>query len=441
MSSLVIEQLTETAGGAGVTFRDKQLRQIDESLTDPHFGEFARDAIGEAMGILDDECTTLRHGQVPAALGAIAYLLVESGRAYRATSTVPDDETWRTHIHNVTSGNIALLPNENWMTVEQGKNQVQRADRVLASVSSDAERIMAAINYAYFKPGTMAGAARTLAASPEEIANKTELEAMPHLTVANWVLAQVTQRLFEQMSQRPEGRMHIVDMCSGTGATLAAITNRLGIASLKGYGLGSERLGITGYEASPAFFDQLANSFYPSVQPQLRGLGINSAVLAPQVELSDELHSGTIQLAEGDVVGGVKSLDFSKMGKNDLLVGTANYGFHRLASRDKRLIASRLAKAKNSVIIVGDLRQNGSAVNRGYFNLGMNGPLNAGNLWLESALEAEQYRTVTLGKNTFAPGFVDKPLMNRLGKLLNDDGFVTIAFKGQLAGELLFKSS
>lgn len=437
----VSEAFHQACADRGLPVTPVLLERTTAAAGDEHYGFVMQDNLGAATNLLERGGDPLPLEEVPAAMGTLATLLSASGEEYRRYHKTPAPNTWAKHVARVRAGKIALLPPTFWMTPWRGRLQAERANRALDVATTGVEHVLAALNYElYFRPETMAGAARTLARSPEIVATSKELEAMPHLSVANWTLGQTVQHVFEGMARQPKGKLEVVDMCSGTGATLAAITNRLSIASGQGYSLGPDRLAILGFEATPAFFEQLGADFLPNAQDQLQTLGITERTLVPAEEFDHTAQPGEMTLVEGDVVKEVEKVDFSGLSAEDMVVATANYGFHRLSARRKSAVIKNLATAPNSVICIGDLRQNGSAVNRGYFNLANNGPLNAGNINLETHMQRHGYRTYTIGVEGFDPAFIEPALRARLASELENDGFVTIAVKGQKAFDLIFAS-
>ncbi|HEX5744297.1 MAG TPA: hypothetical protein VFX84_02490 [Candidatus Saccharimonadales bacterium] len=438
------EAFHDACTDAGLQVFGNDYGQILDAAEGPHFGFIMRDNLGAATELIHENRDDLPVEETLPAMVGLAWLLERAGLEYYdrgwGTAPKPDSAEWRRHVENVRAGRIETVAPQFWMTAEAGRNQVTRADRHLNGENPGVEPILAALNYSlYFKPGTMAGAARTLSRSPEEVAAVEELEAMPHLTVSNWAIGETVQHVYEAMAARSDaGRLHIIDMCSGTGATPAAIVNRLGVAQERGHGLDGDRLGIMSFETTPVFYDQLRTDYLPGARPHLEGLGVKEFETARLADFHNQPRTGTISLVAGDIVEGIVKLDMSEVTKDDVLVATANYGFHRLPSQRKDEIVQKLSAAENSVIVVGDLRQNGSAVNRGYFNMSNNGPLNTGNLWLEDMLGMAGYVTRTIGHEGYEPDFVDAALRDRLHEQLDDDGFVTIAVKGPKANELLF---
>jgi hypothetical protein len=439
MSGVLSEAFYDASHDAGIPVDSDLIARVERGLDDPHYGFIMGDNLQMANTLLREGSQSLPIEEIPAAMGALAWLLSESGADYRKRGQAPNPngDDWTGHMANVRAGEIKPLPEEFWMTATRGKRQVRRADETLNAAAPGVEQVLAVLNYSlYFRPDTMAGAARTLAKGPEEIATSQELEAMPHLSVANWVIGQTAQHLYEEISESREGGLHILDLCSGTGATLAAITDRLSMAQDLRHGMDG-RLSVTGFEATPAFYNALVRDYFLGAKPKLEALGIGRAEMMSLAGFHNQMRSGEINLVEGDVVEGISKLDLSDISADDVVLATANYGLHRIPSFRKAQMISKLAEVENSVIVVGDLRRNGSKVNRGYFNLANNGPLNTGNVGLEEELEKHGYTARIIGREWFKPPYVDDVLRDRLHHELENDGFVTIAVKGPKAQELL----
>lgn len=436
----IVQEYLDMSSDAGFRIDHLASSIIERTVTDEHFGFVFQDNLVAATRLIKEGGNHLPLEDLPVAMGSLAILLRVSGHSYRSQSLLPDDNTWNEHVQAVREGRIELLQDQAWwMTPRRSRAQAQRADKELGRVGRGVEQILAALNYEiYFRPQTMAGHARILAESPEIAATEKGLAEMPHLSVTNWSIGQGVQHVYEQMAQQSRGNLYLLDMCSGTAATLAASVNRLSVAQSDGVDMGDNRLGVLGFEATPAFFEQMRVDFLPTAQPKLDKLGVKKTDLTDTDHFHHQPRTGEITLVEGDVVEAIEGLDFSEISPDDVVVATANYGFHRLPAARKVEIMKSLSRAENSIMLVGDLRQNGSAVNRGYFNLANNGPLNAGNIDLEMHMRLRGYEARTVGVKGFEPNYVAPILRSRLAQELHNDGFVTIAAKGQRAAELVF---
>jgi len=442
----------EACAGAGLLHDPEKIpyqERVAGALAGPYYGFVMRDNLSAATKLVQAGESRLPIHSLPHAMGSLALLLGESEADYTDSGfPVPDKETWEAHIGNVRQGQVVLLPEAFWTTEAFGRQQVERANAVFGSgqhgddeqILVDEERLLAALNYQlYFKPDTMAGAARVLSESPEIAASSEEVGGMPHLSVSNWTIGEVAQHVYEQMSQQPRGTLHIVDVGSESGATLSAIVNRLGVAQSGGMALGAGRLSLAGLETTPVFFDQLRDDFLPAAEAQLKSLDIPDSRFVPLREFyrDPSLEGGTLSVVEGDAVQAIEAMDMSQLGPEDVVMLTANYSFHRLPARRKLRALLKLAEAPNSILAIGDLRRNGSVVNRGYFNLSNNGPLNAGNLGLESYMAKSGYSVHTVGVNNPGPAYIHQPLRERLANELENDAFVAVAHQGKKAAQLL----
>ncbi len=441
MSNYTSESLrafTETAHDAGIATDKTQQALITYALRDIHLGFVMEDNLATAGDLIRNRSTPLPVDVLPEALTDLAVCLSNTGSMYREQTYPVDEATWDNHVTNVREGNVVLIPSRRlWTTVRLGKLQVEHADQILTDAQPGVEEMLAVLNYeTYFRGNTMAGPAKQLVTTPEEAAQSKDVAGMPHLVATNWAIAQTVQHIFEQFSAERTGKMHLVDMCSGTGATLAAIFNRMDIAHAKGLGVEPERLSAIGIEATPSFIEQMEIEFMPLARQWFKNLGFKSAEIA---ELGGEPilpKSSEFQLIEGDVVKAFERLDLSDVSREDVVVATVNYGWHRIPLKKKREILDKLVVADNVILIVGDLRKNGSNVNRGYFNLSNNGPLNAGNIGLEEAMHAHNFITGTVGRD-YKPGFIYPVLRAKLEKDLHDDGFLTVAVRGPKALDLI----
>lgn len=94
------------------------------------------------------------------------------------------------------------------------------------------------------------------------------------------------------------------------------------------------------------------------------------------------------------------------------------------------------SRLPNIIFIIGDLAQNTSPINRRYFNLAANGPLNAGNRSLTHNFERFGYSVVDLDR--FRPAALDPRLARRLAHDHKyEDGHLWIAHRGRNAYEAL----
>ncbi|MCL2451507.1 hypothetical protein FWD20_01345 [Candidatus Saccharibacteria bacterium] len=302
------------------------------------------------------------------------------------------------------------------------------ANRVLGEANlrfPDVAGVLADSNYSiYFNRKTMADIGITLDTTPAEI-NLDEFESMPHLVATNWAIAEMAQYICEQAAT--EGRrVHLLDLCSGSGSTLAAAT-----AAIHGSDRELSLQSVTGIDVTTPLYEQLAKDFPSRAGDKLTSLGIGTEQLVTEGDIN--FQPGQLQLLNTDVVGAIKELDDKAIGSGDVVIVTANYGLHRIPLIQKRQIFTKLASIPNVVVLIGDLRQNCSEINRCHFNLANNGPLNTGNIYLGRTmgkLGFEQRRILGRARDGFDPSYVQDNLRENLKKKLPDDGFVLAATNG-----------
>jgi hypothetical protein len=432
------DAFAEACHDAGFAPHDPVRTGVEMTLRDPHFGYVMEDNLRAATKVVQgrraDEA-------MPIAMGTLAHLLGLAGENYRRHDQLPSYEMWEEHVENVRDGQveISLLPRF-WSTPEDGQAQVGAADHFLSLYPQPrVQQQLAEINYQlYFNRQTMAGADKTLDITPDAAAAVASVEGMPHLTVANWALGQLAQRVYERMSRNGRGNLHIVDMGSGTGATMAAIMNRLHVAQERGSELAPERLSVTGIETAPAFFRELLTKFPLGTLALRSELGLDS--VRGTVGTSDLLaqpETGLVRLVKGDIGETIEAMDFAGLPPHDVVLAIGNYALHCIPASTKDRMIGKLAQAPNLILGIGDLTSNSSVINRGYFNLSNNGPLNAGNIGLQYRLAHAGFLTSTVGYMGYRPDYIDESLTERLAKELTNDGFVTVATHGRRAEELL----
>lgn len=351
---------------------------------------------------------------------------------YAAQEHTLTDEELAVHQANVLNGDIAPVPKEKAVSYENSVAQVERGDNAFYDQPDSVQAALADINYgAFFRPQTMASADRTLDKSVDELISipVDKMEAMPHLTVSNWAIGQTLAGIYRNISRHSDSpRLRVIDIGSGQGATIAAITNSLGSEEVDGKPV----LSITGIEVTKGFYDDLSN--FTETDNGTNSLGLRPVRYKPEDGTSIS-EPGTITTIKADAVQALRNLDISE-DPNQLTVITANYSLHRLGRRKKMEILDLISQIPNVIFLVGDLAQNTSEVNRRYFNLGANGPLNAGNLYLKELFESFGFDVVNLDRER--PDYLDPRLAKRLAsddKL--KDGHLWIAHGGNLATEVL----
>lgn len=403
-------------------------RELEAGLATRVYGPFLERMIdyGRASilhGTLDTESAVN-------ALVIASRLYQAADQDYATQDRVLTDEELEAHQANVLEGKIVLIPEEAQVSYQNSVRQVERADNAFYDLPSSVQAALADINYgAFFKPQTMASAKRTL--DNREIAKLLETggqEAMPHLTVTNWAIGQTLAGIYERAATLQVPRIRIFDVGSGQGATIAAVTNSIAKVESSYKPL----LSITGLETTRGFYGDLAA--FAENDPAAKSLGLEPVRYDPNSGESIS-EPGKLTLVKSDAVSALKGVDMLPDSDN-LTIVTANYSFHRLGRREKMEILDTLGHVPNIIFVVGDLAMNASPVNRKYFNLGVNGPLNAGNLYLDGTFQSFGYDVLNL--DDLKPKSLDSRIAKRLSDDdKNKDGHLWVAHRGALAAAAL----
>ena len=413
-------------------------------------------AEGDIFGPIVEDLATAAYEQIgevgldpELAVGAMALaatLFTNSEQAYRDNGGMKgyqvrpltdDSAALAEHHENVRNGEIVLLDPDFWATQSFGETQVTAADIALGDVfderAKSVQAVLAALQYGrYFNAKTMADGTLTIArADVNDLLESESLEAMNHLSITNWAIGHTVSTIYESLA-RMSGRdahLNIVDLCSGSGATFAAITNSLKRARDNSQEDSMPTLSASAIDVTPELFLELMDFAHRDFAT--RSLFREVGVAVHKTEVAD----GKLQLINGDVVETILSDDgtelFGKRRKNQVHVVAANYGWHRLSTEAKQLMLQSFADQENMVLVIGDLSRNGSAVNRGYFDLSANGPLNTGNQGLTQLMEGAGFKVVDIQKQK--PRDLDQRLRDRILEEEGNDMHFWIAYKGELA--------
>ena len=328
---------------------------------------------------------------------------------------------------NAAHGEAAYLISPKYaMTKEEGLDQVLRADTELSNAREEVLIALANANYSlYFSPQVMATAADIPEAKIEELVRADGVEKMPHLVRTNLAIGQIVGRL----ARGVKGKLTIVDIGSGTGATLASIFGELnGSHSF-------ENTNVVAIEPNRDFAQTL-QKFAVDAGKQARAanpaFGISYSKNSDLVIASPELQVVRNPVSKVNLSGNVLP-----QGKDDVAIVTANYALHRLTSGETTALTKRLGEsAENVICLFGDLIANGSEINRRHFNFANNGPLNCGNIALQKALEAAGFVVRKIGEAE-APKAVTPELAAKIAVDAEDDSHMWIAYKGAEAERLI----
>lgn len=327
--------------------------------------------------------------------------------------------------HNLATGNPVKIPERFAMTAGEGLRQVKAADATLTEAGTEVSRVLANGNYSlYFSNATMLSGAEIPSTSLDDVIESRSEAQMPHLTRSNYIIGQLARHFAAQR----QGRLTIIDTGSGTGPTLATIVAGIGeVSDFTG-------ISINSVESNPDFYGVLED-FAIEAMAKIQGLNHDYG-FAKGMEAfgsSEDLFS----LAHLDIAELAAGLDVLPSGRQDVAVVTANYVWHRLTSGLKNRLVERVDnRTNNSIFLIGDLMQNGSEINRRYFNLGNNGPLNAGNLELRQIFEDNGYTVIKLGLDE-APAGLHPKLLEAVIADADNDGHFWIAYKGDEAQRVL----
>lgn len=322
----------------------------------------------------------------------------------------------KTMQRSMAEGIIDLLPDDYAMSVAEGRRQAETADELLGRAAPVIGRMLAEANYSlYFSNRTMSSGAELPEKSLDELVEGDTEEQMPHLTRTNLAIGQ----LVKGITEGHEGILRIIDSGSGTGATLAAIVAG---ASEGSRNSGLDTVSITGIESNPDFYASL-QAFGEAAVTKLSEGGSNDAAI--------------LRLVQGDILESVRTMEPLPHGKKDVTVLTGNYVWHRLPTEIKdRLVREISERSSNSIILLADLMQNASKVNRQYFNFGNNGPLNCGNIGLQQMLESHGYVVRDTAVDGVHPSIHPK-LGEKIRQEAANDGRLWIAYKGSEAERLI----
>jgi hypothetical protein len=327
------------------------------------------------------------------------------------------------HQQNVLHGRIVPLPERAWVTAEQGGCQAERANRALAGVGPLVRMEIVALNYgAVFTNDTMANASLTLHRNDiRELTTTSSVEAMPHLTVANYGIGQsVATFVNNAMSMGRKAR--IIEIGSGPGGTLAAVIDSI---CQDAPTIGPSNLSIIALEATPEFYEQLT-TFAKSDDGARR---LNLSVACANAQGAEIGRAGTLTAVYGDALEAIRNAIW--VNDDDAInVVTANYSLHRMPMNAKREMFGLLRRLPHVALLIGDLWDNSSELNRKYFDLAVNGPLNPGNVGLMEVLRSNAFHVIDSSHQI--PAGVNPILSRRLDAPERDAHF-TVGASSSLA--------
>lgn len=380
-----------------------------------------------AHGSMDQQTVSL-------ALSTIAKLYTLSGNDYEQQPKKLTGDDLTNHQRNVLNGDIVLVAPQQELNEENRLAQLRQANETLSELPPAVQAIIAELNYeGFFRPQTMAGGAHTRDRNELDqllASLGTEQDAMPHLTLTNWAIGQISGGIYSYTSETNKV-LKIIDTGSGPGGTVAAITDRL----LNTKRANAKGLAITCVETAQGFYDQL--ELFTQDDNVIDELGLKVKSLdSPSSERISE--PGSLTTVKSDALSALKRLDLSSATQDDIIIITGNYSWHRLAGRTKQEIMDLFAHVPNVIFVVGDFAHHGNPVAKQYFCLGANGPLNVGNIGLGAQFIKSGYSLVDLKHQR--PTSLDERIARKIVHADKDpdiDGHLWIAYKGKLAEKAL----
>ncbi len=340
------------------------------------------------------------------------------------------------HQEEVLRGNLTLIDERVAVSRENSIMQVIEADAAYRGDRDDRgyQGAVAASNYGLiFEQQTMtsgAGITERLRANSPTTWQTISYSGMTHLDASNAHIAQTLEGicLYASIRTPQKARVRIIDIGSGHGATVAAIIQTI---KMRGNIDTMPEIAMTCLEQTPHFYDQLAQ--YTQGPDGAIALDLD----AVEAHSNDEDFSqfGALTTMYSNAPGALRSLDIKSMDGNDeIVVLTANYVFHRLASDKKQEIMEKFSQLQNVVFLIGDLVEDTSVINRRHFNAAANGPQNTGNRSTTESFTRAGYEVINIAQ--FQPCAIDPDLAQHLvPDSINPDrdGHFWIAVKGDLA--------
>ncbi len=398
------------------------------------FGIFLDPMITVGINHISDG--SMDQGNVNTALLTIAELFHLSGEDYEKQAGKLTGDTLSAHQRNILNGSIVLVTPGEGMNEANRLAQLRRSDEALSKLPPEIQAIIAELNYeAFFRPQTMAGGIETRARNElNQLLTSlgTEQDAMPHLTLTNWAIGQIVGGIASSVSKTSEtSNLRIIDIGSGPGGTVAAITDRLLDAETEG-----ERVAITCIETTQGFYDQLRS--FTEGDDVIANLGLEVNSLGANPSNRSISKAGSLTTIKSDALSALKSLDLESINQDDIVLITGNYSWHRLDQRTKQQIIDLFANIPNIMFLLGDFAHHGNPVAKQYFCLGANGPLNIGNIGLGEQFVKSGFSLVDLELQR--PASLDKRIARKI--IYDDqdpdiDGHLWIAYKGELTKQAL----
>jgi hypothetical protein len=258
---------------------------------------------------------------------------------------------------------------------------------------------------------------------------------MPHLVISNIAIGEAVAATVIEASKN-HLPVQIIDLGSGSGATLGGIV--LGLDKAREMNAHVKNTSIVGIEGTVPMFNQL-DDFSGVAVERLNEISEGDTfskrhVKNPEWEMTTP---NELLLICGDIPTALQAIDLTSTQSDGLTIITANYSWHRLPTMVKdRMIKTITSKSKNTIFLIADLVENGSEVNRRYFNFRDNGLLNCGNMHLRPFLRASGVSVAELNSDT-APQSMNPALTQKIGEGVTSDAIFYVAAKGGLAKRIV----
>lgn len=395
---------------------------VDQEKIKNHIEKIRESLLGIVYGpyqayFLTEATESLKHGENPKnvfdAIRAATMLFGRSGRDYEKNIPNLGGIDWETLQSKVMAGiiDVNFLPDNAIAPEGFGTRQVRNANRVFNASPSRAQLLLAQWNYNLFNNSTMLEGSRLLGqegvGSLVQWTEQSEQESMPHLTLSNMAIGSSVSDILSS-NELQNQKVTIVDTGSGTGATLAAVT--LGIEQVKNM---NNSIALKGIEACQALFEKLQSDFLPLLEQRTSNV--------------------EAEIVLGDILSEMEELPKQE----GFAIITANYVWHWLPSQYKQQLIKIISeKWENVIFLIGDLEKNESLVNRRYFDVAINGPLNTGNIGLQDLFLKNDYGINNLNVHFHSPSTADW-LAKRIGQGTTADSLFYIAGKGEIAERIL----
>jgi hypothetical protein len=339
------------------------------------------------------------------------WLLKPEGLGVKGSEPEEFKKTIETLQKNIlTSGTISALPKIFWMSREESIAQCARAD-VAFTERPDLQKLLADANYSFFTDNTMNNGG-------ERYVKARTSKGMTNLDIGNSMIGLVLEHHLEMKLADGVRKFEIHDLGSGSGATLNKICDVL-IRELRKSEIDATQLSVDvhAYDCCNTYLEKLRNEIVPAIKERAYGNGINI-----------NLHVHDIDLSVYEDGFGTPDSAYKLF--------TSNFVFHRLTDQRKDELVKIISESANYVaFLFADMYRNTSGMpNRGYFNFGLNGPLNPGNdeYFMIKAMAKHGFRPHCFSDGKFPmPNELEAQTITNAENMKQlEQGFVVAGYKG-----------